>query len=433
MTPGRRRYWLYAMLFALGIINFIDRINMSVAAKPVALAFGLTPVQLGYLFSSFFWMYVIGLIPGGVAADRLGVRRMAALAIGVWSVMQMLTGLATGFISLLLVRIGLGIGESPTNGTASRTVREWAPVSERGLAMSIMTAGSYAGPAFGASLSAGLIAAVGWRLSFIITGMIGFAWLAIWLIWFHPPERAAWLSDAERHKIISEREVAGAFPEGATVSFLDLLRAPSMWGVAITQGCMTYNQYLFLTWLPNYLQTSHHLSVLATGYYTTLAYTLAVVISIGFSYLADRRLSAEKVRNGHRRHGVAVAMVLASVVALVPMFQSLSAILALIVISLSCSATAQALNFSLTNDLVLDPKCVGRAFGTLTVGGNTFGLLAPIVTGYVVQYTGRFDRTFIISGALLLAGSVVVTVMTRHPIGLRAGAPAGDALTARGG
>jgi MFS family permease len=420
MTDGKRRYWLYLMLFSLGIINFIDRITMSVAAKPVAIDFGLTPVQLGYLFSSFFWMYVIGLIPGGIAADRLGSRRIVALAIGVWSVMQMVTGFVTGFVSLLIARIGLGIGESPTNGAASRTVREWAPYSERGLAMSIFTGGSYAGPAFGAALSGLLVASVGWRLSFIITGGIGFLWLAIWLIWFHPPETARWLSTAERRKILQEREVTGGLPEGATVSLLDLLRAPSMWGLALTQGCMTYNQYLFLTWLPNYLETTRHLSVMAAGYYTTLAYAISVVISIGVSFIADRMLSADKVRSGQRRQAVAVAMILAATVALIPMAQSLAMAMLLIIVSLSFSATALALNFSLTNDLVTSPSCVGKAFGTLTVGGNSFGLLAPIVTGYVVQYTGQFDRTFIISGVLLLIGAFIVTVMTRNPIGLAA-------------
>ena len=228
-------------------------------------------------------MYVVCLVPGGVLADRVGGRKIAALAIGVWSVMQMLTGLAGSYATMLLVRIGLGIGEAPTNGAVSRTLRDWAPFSERGLSMSIFTGGSYAGPAFGAALSGMLVAAVGWRMSFVITGGIGFLWLAIWLIWFRRPEEVSWLGDAERQKIVTEREVAGAQSDGLNVSFLGLLREPSMWGVALTQGCMTYNQYLFLSWLPNYLETSRGLSVLTTGYLTTLVYSISVVVSIGLS------------------------------------------------------------------------------------------------------------------------------------------------------
>src|ERR1700744_2925727 len=153
MRVGRRRYWLYAMLFSLGVKNFIDRINMSVAAKPVAAELGLSPIALGYLFSSFYWMYVVCLVPGGVVADRLGARKIAAAAIGLWSIMQMLTGVAGSYLSMLLMRIGLGIGEAPTNSAVSRTLRDWAPFSERGLGMSIFTAGSYAGPAVGATLA----------------------------------------------------------------------------------------------------------------------------------------------------------------------------------------------------------------------------------------------------------------------------------------
>ncbi len=417
MKVSHRRYWVYAMLFSLGVINFIDRITMSVASKPIATELGLSPIALGYLFSSFYWMYVLCLVPGGVLADRLGGRKIAALAIGVWSVMQMLTGLAGSYVTMLLVRIGLGIGEAPTNGAASRTLRDWAPFSERGLSMSIFTSGSYAGPAFGAALSGMLVAAVGWRMSFVITGGIGFIWLAIWLIWFRRPEEVSWLSDAERRKIVMEREVAGGHREGYDVGFMGLLRAPSMWGVALTQGCMTYNQYLFLSWLPNYLETSHGLSVLRTGYFTTLAYSVSVVFSIGVSLLADRLLTAEKVRDGQRRQAVCASMLVAAVVIFIPLTDSLAVTIALITISLTFSATALALNFTLANDLVLVPGSVGKAFGILTVGGNTFGLLAPIVTGYVVQFSGRFDRTFVISGFLLLIGSVIVMTMTRRPIG----------------
>jgi MFS family permease len=417
MKVSHRRYWVYAMLFSLGVINFIGRITMSIASKPIAAELGLSPIALGYLFSSFYWMYVVCLVPGGVLADRLGGRKIAALAIGVWSVMQMLTGLAGSYVTILLVRIGLGIGEAPTNGAVSRTLRDWAPFSERGLSMSIFTAGSYAGPAFGAALSGMLVAAVGWRMSFVITGGIGFVWLAIWLIWFRRPEEVSWLGDAERRKIVTEREIAGGQPDCFDVGFLGLLHAPSMWGVALTQGCMTYNQYLFLSWLPNYLETSRGLSVLTTGYLTTLAYSISVMVSIGVSLLADRLLTAEKVRGGQRRQAVCASMLVAAVVILIPFTDSLAVTILLITISLSFSATALALNFTLTNDLVQVPGSIGKAFGILTVGGNTFGLLAPIVTGYVVQLSGRFDRTFVISGILLLVGSCIVMVMTRRPIG----------------
>ncbi|HVY14011.1 MAG TPA: MFS transporter [Rhodopila sp.] len=416
MPITHRRYWVYAMLFSLGVINFIDRITMSVAAKPIANELGLSPIELGYLFSSFYWMYVICLIPGGVLADRLGGRKIAALAIGVWSVMQMLTGLVGSYATMLAVRIGLGIGEAPTNGAVSRTLRDWAPFSERGLSMSIFTGGSYAGPAFGAALSGMLVAAVGWRLSFVITGGIGFLWLAIWLIWFRKPEHVSWLPDAERNKIVAEREVSG-HPEGADIGFLGLLKQPSMWGVALTQGCMTYNQYLFLAWLPNYLETSQHMTVLDTGYLVTLAYTISVIASISLSLVADRVLTAEKVRDGRRRGAVCASMLVAAVVILIPWSGSLAFTLTLITVSLTFSATALALNFTLCNDLVTLPGSVGKAFGILTVGGNIFGLLAPIVTGYVVQFSGRFDTTYIISGVLLLIGSVVVMTLTRHPIG----------------
>src|SRR5579884_971232 len=111
MKITRRRYWVFFLLFLFNIIAYVDRVNMSVAGKPIAAAFGLSPIALGYLFSSFFWAYVLTMLPGGRLIDRWGSHRVATLATAVWSLAQMATGVAGGFATMLLARLGLGTGE----------------------------------------------------------------------------------------------------------------------------------------------------------------------------------------------------------------------------------------------------------------------------------------------------------------------------------
>jgi MFS family permease len=417
MFRTRRRVFVYVFLFLLLLINYMDRINLSVAGAPVAKDLGLSPVSLGYLFSSFLWVYILCLLPAGSLTDRLGSRTMMAVAIGLWSTAQALTGMAGGFASMLLARLGLGLAESPTNAAANRAIREWAPSTERGVATSAFIAGSYAGPAVGAPLVAWLITVFGWRESFIVTGLLGFVWLAMWLMFFRTPETTSWISEAERSTILNERESGGPRVPVAQLNYLTLLRARSMWGIMLTQGCLTYTQYLFLSWLPNYLQTARGVPMLQSGLYTAVPYLVAVVGSLLISRFSDWRLRGTVLYRGARRLEVAMVTIASSVVLLAPYVDSLLLVMVLFTISLTFSASAVALNFTLLSDLLRTPENSGRCFALLTIGGNSLAITAPIVTGYIVQATGRFDIAFIVAGLLSLLGAGIVTVMTRNPIG----------------
>ena len=163
-----RRYWVYFLLFMFNVICYLDRINMSVAGRSVAQEFGLSPVALGYLFSSFLWAYVVMMLPSGRLVDSLGPHRMAAIGATVWSVAQMLSGAATGFATMLLTRLGLGAGEAPTFPVSYRSVRDWAPYTERGLAVGLIQAGTLLGT--GAERASGGLADRRHLLAHIVRG-----------------------------------------------------------------------------------------------------------------------------------------------------------------------------------------------------------------------------------------------------------------------
>jgi MFS family permease len=418
MQAGQKRYWVYLLLFCLSAINYVDRVALSVAAQPIAKEFDLSPVALGYLFSSFLWTYLLCLLPMGIIVDRWGTRITNAVSIAVWSAATMLTGATGSFATLVATRLAMGAGEASTYPAGGRVIREWAPVSERGFATAIFNSGAYAGPAFGALFLAWMIGLVGWRGSFIIAGAIGLVWLAAWLRWFRKPEQVDWLDAAERQKILAERdadEASLATTSGAS-GFRELLRTRTMWGLALTQGCAVYTQYLFLTWLPNYLQTTRDLTILKTGFYTALPYGLAVLLGIMLGRVSDRLLDPARARAGGRRVMIVVMMLSSAVIIAAPFVSSIWAIVALITISLTGISTAVSLNIALTNDLLRRPQDAGKATSILIVGGNIFGILAPVVTGYVIAWSGSYNWAFGLAGILLVIGAVSALMLTRRPI-----------------
>jgi MFS family permease len=411
-----RRYWVYFLLFVFNVICYLDRINMSVAGRSVAQDFGLSPVQLGYLFSSFLWAYVVMMLPSGRMVDSLGAHRVAAIGATFWSIAQMLTGATTGFLTMIIARLGLGAGEAPTFPVSYRGVRDWAPFTERGLAVGLIQAGTLFGPALSAPLVAWLIAGTSWRWSFFITGAIGLVWVVVWLVFVSTPERTSWIPEPERQRILAERHGGEPVPHGG-VGYRGLLRSPAMWGLAISQGCAVYSVYLYLSWLPNYLQTARGLSIVNSGLFTSVPFLVGGVVIILTNWIGDKILTPRTMRNGGRRIVVVACLLLCSVGLAIPFVDSLTAVVILTIFPVSFGGTATATNAALTNDLLRSQADSGRAFAFMVLGGNVFGLLAPIVTGYIVQFTGSFSSAFVLAGGLSLIGAAVSFALTRYTLG----------------
>jgi MFS family permease len=417
MPAPRRRYIVYLLLLVFAGIAYVDRVNMSVAGKPIAQELGLSPVVLGYLFSSFLWAYVLMMLPGGRLIDRYGAHAVASVAAVVWSVAQMATGAAVGVVSMLMTRLGLGIGEAPFSPVIYRSVRAWAPYTERGTATAFISAGGSLGPALGAPLAAWLIQSLSWRWSFVITGLLGFVWVIVWAPLISTPERAKFLSEAERQRILAEREAGIAVPDHDGVGYLTLIKSPSMWGVFISQGCLVYSLYLYLSWLPNYLQTARGLSVVDSGLYTSVPFLIATVVNVVVNWIADKLLSAHAVRGGMRRYLVAFCLLGTAAGLIIPYVESLTAVMVLVSIAVSFANAGPAANATLTSDLLRSPADAGRAFAFLVLGGNVFGLVAPIATGYIVAASGSFSMAFMAAGALALFGLIVTLTISRGAIG----------------
>jgi ACS family glucarate transporter-like MFS transporter len=253
----RRRYLVYGLLFLLLVINYMDRTALSVAIIPIQHDLHLSPAMTGVVLSSFLWAYVLCVVPSGILVDRIGTRMTNTLSITVWSLAAIATGFAGGLVALLSTRVVMGLGESATYPACGRITREWAPEGERGRATAIFNAGAYAGPAVGSLLAAWLLSQHGWHVMFWVVGVIGLVWLVPWLVWFRLPEHSRWLTNSERDHITARRGTpARDAATGATgaPALRALARQRTIWVLAIAQGTAGYTQYLFLTWLPSYLE-----------------------------------------------------------------------------------------------------------------------------------------------------------------------------------
>jgi MFS family permease len=420
-----RRGWIYALMLALVTINYMDRSALGVVAQVVRGEFSLSPVQMGFLFSSFLWTYVICLLPVGIMLDRFSARNINSVGIALWSLAMAATAGVWSFGSLLGTRLVMGAGEATSIPSCGRIVREWMPAQERGVSSVVFSAGSFLGPALGAVIVAAITSAWGWRTAFVILAALGVVWLVCNLIWFDRPEKVGWLSADERKKIISER--SGGSPDeigvqGSAGVVLELLKSPSQWGAMIAQASGIYTLYLLLFWLPSYLQDTKHLTILKTGFYTAIPWAIAVPVSICIGLLSDRLLGRETLLAGGRRAVVIGCVLLAAVVVFVPFTDNTAAIITLFALSLSGINAAISLNLALVTDLVHRARDVGKALSLTILAGNIFGLLAPIITGYVVSGLGAYDWAFGIAGILLVIGATALATMTRNVI-LPAAAP----------
>jgi MFS transporter, ACS family, D-galactonate transporter len=280
-APHRR--WRIAVLLGIGVlVNFFDRVNVSVAFTSLHTEWGITAVGFGYLSSAYNWTYAALQIPVGVMLDRWGVRRVGRVAALIWSVASFASGLATGVWSFFAARLLLGVGEAPTFPANSKAIGYWFPEDERSFSTSLNDAAAKFASAIGVPILGALVLWLGWRWSFIFTGFVSFLYfLLFWRIYRNPSEDPR-VSAAER-RLMEEghaqpESVPAHHAHGAPVLYL--LRQPQVLGATIGFAAYNYVFYLVLTWLPTYLSMTMHIRLLDSALYTSVPWLVATVTDL---------------------------------------------------------------------------------------------------------------------------------------------------------
>jgi MFS transporter, ACS family, D-galactonate transporter len=403
----RVRWGIGVLLGAGVLINYFDRINLSVGAPQLQQEFGLTDGELGWLFSGFFWTYALLQIPSGMILDRFGVTAVYRVSSFLWSLTSAMTALAGGFGGVLAARLLLGIAEGPGFPASAKATGYWFPRGERAMATSIFDAAAKFANVIGVPLVALAVVQFGWRWGFGITGMLSFLYFLAFLIVYRDPSRHPRLSSVERDYI----RAGGATPEGPAesgeVAMLGyLLRNRKVWGLTIGFAAYGYSFYLFLTWLPNYLVQSMHMSILKSAGFTAIPWICATVAGLGVGgWLIDHLIARGYDETPVRKTVLVLGMLLGLAVFGATVTTNPVWAIVWISVALSGLAAASPVGWSI-------PSLIAPRGGTGTIGGimnflnNMMGVVAPVTTGYIVGATGSFVGAFLAAGIVLAIGIV---------------------------
>src|SRR5438034_335054 len=279
-SPGPsfpRRRWGIACLLGFGVlVNYFDRVNLSVSQAALHDTFAISTVTFGYLLSAYSWTYALCQIPSGVLLDKFGVRRVGLVSISLWSVASFAAAVSTSIGGFFAARFLLGVGEAPTFPGNAKAVGYWFPARERSLATAIFDAAAKFASAIGVPILGILLLSFGWRWSFAATAVTSLTYLALFAAFYRNPGDHKSLSPTERDLIVQ----GGAQPEdpvhpGPAAPLAYLLRQPQVLGLALGFAAYNYSFYLLLTWLPSYLSIAHHVDLLHSVAYTSVPWLFA--------------------------------------------------------------------------------------------------------------------------------------------------------------
>jgi MFS family permease len=384
-----------ALLTLAAFINYVDRGNLATAGPLIRDQFALSNAQLGLLLSAFFWSYTPAQLPAGWLAERLDARRVLAAGLAVWGAATALTGLATGFAMLLVLRVMLGLGESVMYPASFKILAQEALEGQRGRANGFLAAGQIAGPAFGTLAGGLLMAWLGWRNVFFLFGCASVLWLWPWL-----------------------RTPRGSTPQWSPgmqgcPSTLMILRRCELWGSCLGQFCEAYTFYLVLSWLPVYLVKSRGFSMTEMAQIGAGVYALSALSCILTGWVSDHWLRAGASSNRVRKTALLIGFAgIAVCMSACALAGPLGSLLAMVGCGICLGIVMPA--FFATAQTLAGPEAAARWFGVQNFFGNLAGISAPVITGVVVDRTGSFSSAFLIAAVLAVVGIIAYGLIVRR-------------------
>jgi sugar phosphate permease len=406
IQPVPRRRWGVAFLLGFGVlINYFDRVNLSVSQEALHNAFGISTVTFGYLLSAYSWTYAVLQLPSGLILDRFGVKLVGRIGTFLWTVASFAAAISTGLTSFLGARLLLGVGEAPTFPANAKAIGYWFPAEERSLATAIFDSAAKLASAIGVPALGLLMVWCGWRWTFAATGFISLLYFVCFYFFYQNPSEDKSLSAAERNFILR----GGAQPEdqisaaqGAPVGYL--LRRRKVWGLVLGFASYNYTFYLLLAWLPSYLSLARHIDLLHSALYTSVPWLVATFTDLLVGgWLVDKLIQRGRdpsfVRQAILIGGTSLGLGMLGAASA----QSTIAAVAWITLAIGGLAAAAPVGWSIPS-LIAPRESVGTLGGILNFGNQLSAIAAPIATGYIAQITHSFFWAFGAAAAFLLIG-----------------------------
>ncbi len=389
MTPPPERYWVLLLAFLAAAITYLDRVCISVAAPSISQDLGLSPIQMGAVFSAFGLAYTLFEVPAAWLGDLWGQRKTMTRIVGAWSLFTMLTGAAASYPAMIATRFGFGAAEAGAFPTLSRALSRWFPPQERSRANGVMWMGARLGGALSPPLAVAVMALVGWRLTFFFFGCVGLIWCAVfWNTYRDDP--------------------AGAIdpPPAEQVPWRKILTSGDMLGLFWAYFASGFGFQFFVTWMPTFLMKEKHLNLTQSGIYAALPLAGGAAGCLLGGVLSDWLVR----RTGSLKWGrrlVGFGGFLLGAVGFLAAVWAESAASALFWLTFS----------SLTHDLTLPvawSTCVdvggrfgGTASGYMNMASSISGMMAPLAAAWFSQTFGSFYPLFAVTSGAYLIGALL--------------------------
>lgn len=406
------RWFIASLVFFITLVNFIDRSAISFVIDPLKQEFGFTDTQFGMILSAFGLGYVLLTAFGGWLVDVYGSRIVWPLAAISWSLCVGLLGFASGFWTFIALRFLLGVTEGPHFPAISNTINYWLPPAERARALSLGLVAIPLSAVVGAPISTYLVADFGWRTMFFAISALGIIWGFVWYFVFRDrPEDCKYVSEAEKKLIVSSRDNTST--EKQPIDWRMILTHPALIANNIAYFAFGYMLFFATLWLPGYFLSQHGLNLKKVGWYLTIPWLCAAIFLKAGGILSDwlyRKTGSSRIS---RSHVIWTSQLLASIFFILLGFtHSLGFSILFLSLGLGFGFMPQPAFFSTNIDIAKDRA--GSAQGITSASLSLAGIIAPAVTGLLLDWTGNYQGAFLLLGGFTIM-AVITVVLFHHP------------------
>jgi ACS family hexuronate transporter-like MFS transporter len=375
--PNQLRWVMCALLFFATTINYIDRQVLGILAVPLGRSIGWSESDYGLIVTAFQAAYAVGLVGSGRLIDRIGTRLGYSLCVGFWSVAAMCHAMARTAFSFGAARFALGLGEAGNFPAAIKTVAEWFPKSERALATGLFNSGSNVGAIIGPLIVPWIALNWGWRWAFVLTGSIGFLWIAPWLLLYRRPQ-------------VSPEEAATS---NARIPWSHLIPHRATWALVVARFVTDPVWWFYLYWVPKFLHQQNGIDLGQLALPLIVIYVAADVGSIFGGWLSSLLIKRGWTSSSARKTAMLVCALLVTPIAAAPWLSDLWAEVALLSLATAGHQGWSANVYTLVSD-VFPKQAVASVVGLAGFAGSIGGMIVASATGLILQTTGSYVAVF---------------------------------------
>lgn len=399
------RWLVMGFIFFAYILNFMDRSALSYVIEPLQKEFGLNNAEFGILYAAFGISYLVMTIVGGLLVDRFGSRKVLTVFSALWSIVSGLMAIASGYFSILLIRIALGIAEGPAFPSLTRVSTDWLPIQERARALAISLAAIPLASVFGAPFISYLVLSFGWKIMFMILATLGLTWSSLWyLIFRDTPSQSHFVTPEEQEYIQKNRPPPKKhFPLNAFLKYLS--HQPQLISAYLAYFCLGYLLSFSVSWWPGYMHQTFQLGLKQIGWILCIPW-LCVTVAILFGGGLSDKIWEKTQCIVKARFNLIIICNLCAGLCFTPLVfaHSLSIAITSISLGLAFGLMPIAAFYAINSDLA--PEYAGTSQGFMSSCLGIASFIAPALTGHLAQRSGNFNQAIELIISLMFLSAI---------------------------